>query len=238
VDAVAKAESQLRDGAAQGGSTEDALLREQLLAVVKLRQDAQAGDQVKALAAIDPALSPAIFQARTTRLDAPFLARQRFKLLAQIAEGQRGKGTPVALEAAARALNTAAEGSVALQGVGDLRRLEVTRAILNTEGRIVVPTVRTTHRPPPGAAEGKTLPLVITGSSAPANVHLDPDVVLAARVVSALGARAVQAPGVQLRVRSGEVEVKAAPDAAMDPSFVARVKRVEGVRSVVERGAP
>jgi tetratricopeptide (TPR) repeat protein len=237
VDDVARAERQLRDGSTQGGSEDDARFRDQLLAVVGMRRAAQAGDQARTLAAIDPARTPALFQARTTRLDAQFLARQRFKLLAHIAETQRGKGTPLALEAAARALNTAAENSVALQGVGDLRRLEVTRAIIDTEGRILVPNVRTTPRRSTDPAEGKTLPLVIPGSAAGTNVHLDSDVVLAARVVSVIGARTVQSPDVRLRVRAGEIEVRGPADVPLDPNIVARVKGIEGVRNVVERKA-
>jgi hypothetical protein len=142
----------------------------------------------------------------------------------------------VALDAAARAIVTAADGAIALQGPGDLRRLETARAILDTEGRLAVPRIRAAPRAP-APAGGKVLQLVVPGEGGAAGAHLEADVVVAARLVGTLGARRIQSRDTRLRLRGGAVEVEARGAAPVDPALLEQVRRVQGVKAVTEARA-
>jgi tetratricopeptide (TPR) repeat protein len=233
-DDLPRAERLVADEAAQGGPGPDAALRDQLTAVLRARRASAKPDPMEALQELEPAHGTALSQPRSRSIDAAFLTRQRFKVLAQVAEVQRTLRSSLALEAAARALTTAADGSIALNGPSDLRRLEVSRAILETEGRLAVPRIRTAPHPAAAPAGDKVLPLVLPGEATPAFTNVDADVIVAARVVGALGAKRVQSPDLKLRVRAGELEMRRTVDAPHDPALAEKVRRLEGVTKVVE----
>lgn len=152
-----------------------------------------------------------------------FAARQRFKLLADCAlvGPQHARS-----QLAAAALLLVHDGRVPLVGIGDFRRLDAVRARVLATATVPRPEIYLDldARTPPPAALRFSAP----ADARPAYVALPDEIVLAARIVRALG------PGrdvVPLRIMDGIVEL--APPPGVAPEDVAgRIRGLPGVKAV------
>jgi tetratricopeptide (TPR) repeat protein len=152
--------------------------------------------------------------------DAAFIARQRFKLFADCADFP----VPAARAYAIEAFKLADSARVTLVGGNDVARLErIMRMLLQPVG--IAP--QSGHLDPVPSPGGPLIQVSVGGETVPYWYAAVMDDIVAARVVSALGATA--RPFV-IRVSAGVVTVPRA--AAISAQMLARLKSIPGVREI------
>lgn len=120
--------------------------------------------------------TPFLYPGNNNVLDEAFLARQRFKLIAD----EAGTSNPTG---AAEALNTAVENKIALIGAADLNRLgKAQKVVLKSLGPNEIKSpykmLLSSHKTPTSSS----LNVVLPGQSSPSVAEVSADTVLAARV--------------------------------------------------------
>jgi hypothetical protein len=152
--------------------------------------------------------------------DAAFIARQRFKMFADCAELAEQRARAYAMDAFAL-VDTS---RITLVGGNDVARLErIVRVLLQPFGI----TPQSAHLDPVPSPGGPLIQVSIGGETVPYWYAAEMDDIVAARVVSALGATA--RPFV-MRVSAGVVTVPRA--AAISAQTLSRLKSIPGVREV------
>lgn len=202
----------------------DAALRR--LVVARERVAAPGG----APAGCDAAIERVDAASRRAGLNAGFLARQRFKLLADcVAAGPGG----IAPQDGARVLNAVLRDSVPLVGAGDLLRLDRAKAALLRAVDLPGQAARFDFDRPRALAKevpGAVILLVLSGETRPTFVSISADAVLGARVVEAIGK---DAAAVRLEVGAGTVTVvHPLVTAAVDSAVSMKIRGVKGVTTV------
>ena len=166
-----------------------------------------------------------IFGASLPGVNAEFLARQRFKALADLSARAHDLGaTPAATRYAAEALNSSVKDVGALIDFGDLARL---RSVRNT---VTAPVRLDQTR---GTTPGKTWLLSVPGEASARQTAVSPEVVMAGRVIDALGAdhTLLAKDAGALTIKGRQVHIDA-PDDVHAREAAAKLGRVEGITSI------
>ncbi len=165
-----------------------------------------------------------IFGGALPGLSAEFLARQRFKAMADFAARATEVGEPAAATGyAVAALNHGVKEVGSLIDFGDLVRLRnVRRAVID----------RVHLDPAGGKASGKVWLLSVSGEAAPRRVELSPEVVLAGRVLETL--RTDPKPltkDVSITIRGSAVHIDGHDEVYLRDT-ASKLGRVEGISAV------
>ena len=153
--------------------------------------------------------------------DAAFVARQRFKVLADCAESESAAQTRAHATAAFTLVDSA---GITLVGGTDVARFErIMRAVLQP----FAVAVQSGHLDAAPAPAGPFVMVSLAGETVPFWYAASLDDIIAARVATKLGAEVRPFP---IAVSAGVVTVPA--NAGISPQLMARIKSVQGVREV------
>jgi tetratricopeptide (TPR) repeat protein len=173
----------------------------------------------------DSAATVATRSAAAAGLPGAFLQRQSFKLTADCvlngSSEQRSQG-------AARLLEARMRDSFMLVGVGDLLRLERINAEVLRRVSVRGSASHLDYRR--HDVPGTGVPVSFAGETRPAYLTVSPELVLGARVLTALGSGA---DSVRIHIEGRSVAIGAGRTTAPDTTLVKRIRRVPGVVNVV-----
>lgn len=171
------------------------------------------------------------FGASLGALGKDFVERQRFKALSDLAERARATGQmKTSEELALRAFKTAVEDVRYLHGAGDLVRIERIRNQA-TQKKVIKPRPLTFEKAKTVVSKPtKAWVLTDAPGGQPGYVKVDPDEILAARIIDELS-RESSVVAVDFRVRAGQVFL---PQGEKSEALKQRIEVLPGVRGVVK----
>jgi hypothetical protein len=168
------------------------------------------------LASLDPQHMPALFQ-DTPILSKRYLARQRFKLLSDIAVSE-GRPEPERLEAALRAYQTTQQDKSTLLGIADVVRWQ------RTEGKLLsatnVPASASMIAYSEGASKtANAIQVNLPGERRPGYIAVSSQTAKIVELVKQVGAQEMLRVRKYIYFQNGEILVMHSPDYSVDPSL-------------------